>query len=266
MSEQSLPPPQAPQAYRNAVNHLLDALHELSGFSRSSRYYWGLVFVSRELCHYSPRLLLTDVEQLARAGWLVWQMVFGVLSVSRPHLSDEDLANEMLRVFGAFSAEDLANGLPLCTPERLYAIPYRALDVKKMELNNSANKYCEKWLECVSLSRFPRLPATKFLQQIATTKLLRQGYFAGNYPKLLQALKLFDDDATVTLTLRVPSSVAVQFRLMHLLARGTADQFGACVILYAWERLGRSILHSAGGARTVTEAFDYFINNPTAVL
>lgn len=248
--------------YRNSVNQLLDLLVDLSGFARSSKYYWGLVLVGRELCHYSPRVLLTDTAVLARSAWLTWQMTFAVLSIRFPEWSAEAVGDELLRLFCLYDDLDCANGLPLCTPEKLYALPYRPMRAVP-SLHSKADVQASRWLERVSLSDYPRLPSSKYLSRIATTKLLRQGYFAGNYPRLQRALSLFSSDVRVRLTFEVPQSVAVQFRLMALMAQGRPDDFAACVILYAWERLGRSILHSAGGAKDLTQAFDYFINNPT---
>lgn len=219
--------------------------------------------MSRELSHYSPISVITDTSIVARSSWFVYQMTTAVISLKFPSWSQEDVADELLRLFSFYNDVDCRAGLPLCTPERLYGMPYHPLRVQP-KLYSKADGAVSRWLEQSSLSEFPRLPQSQYLTKISTTKLLRQGYFAGNYPRLQSALRLFDDEARISITFKVPQSVAIQFRLMALMARATTDHFAACIIMYAWERLGRSILHGAGGAKDLTAAFNYYIDHPSA--
>jgi hypothetical protein len=236
-------------AQTHSVNALRQAIADISGCFDGSKHVWITLLLCRYLINRRRKYHIATAD-IAAWGWMVYQTICALYLVDHPEISDEGCANKVADTLGILF-EDEADSTAL------RAQLYRPLEQKWLPRKEFLGM--EKWGHRSAIGRYPELPSPTIISRLAAAKCLDDVYHYGIYGDIWKTLQLGDSEETVLLSCRLPKTVMLELRIMQLFARGRPEEMVSVCIMHGWETLGRRLLDACGNSRTVSEAYDFIL-------
>ncbi|MDR0742152.1 MAG: hypothetical protein LBE98_01670 [Puniceicoccales bacterium] len=235
-------------AQTHRINALRQAIVDISGCFYHSKHVWVTLTICRYLANRLRKFCLP--KDMAGCGWMVYQTICALYLQDHSDMTDEQCAHKVADALDILFEDEVDSTV-------LNAQLYRP-NLQKW-LPHQEFLGLAKWGYQSVMGRYPELPAPDTLSRLCAHKCLDDIYHYGIYGNIWKTLALGESDERIQFHYKLPKSVALEFRLMHLFSHASPEQMLSVCIMHTWETLGRRILDACGNSRTVSEAYDYLL-------